>query len=464
MHDAGWRRRSRLMQSSRMQWQELAAELETSAERVIELARRAGAQGARVEIEAAESSAVTVTNGVSTERSFCGTREMTVTVLRDGKRALAKSSDLSDEGLKQAVLAAIEGTAATEADPAAGLADPGLLAREFPDLDLYHPLDWSLDELGAHAQRAEDAARAHDPSISTSKGVTVRTASGTSLLATSAGFLATAPWSVHSIACAPVALRAGERQIGFWGDARRAFDDLAPPEAVGAAAARRAVGALGARQVATQQCPVLFEPSAALGLLGDLVSAASGDALYRSGSFLRNGIDAPLFPSHVQLREEPFLKRGMASRCFDCDGIAGQSRSVVEEGCLRGFFLGLYAARRLNLAPTGNGYGPHNLEMRSTHTQAADDFAAMLGRLHRGLLVTEMVGGGVNPSTGDVSRGAKGFWVENGEIQFSVSGITIASNLGRMFGGLQAIGSDAITRGWATSGSWLIDAMMVGGA
>ncbi|WLE61904.1 metallopeptidase TldD-related protein [Burkholderia plantarii] len=452
------------MQSSRMQWQEVAAELEGLAEGVIELARRAGAQGTRVEIEAAESSAVTVTNGVRTERSFCGTREMTVTILRDGKRAFAKSSDLSDDGLKKAVLAAIDGTAATEADPAAGLADPAQLATDFPDLDLYHPLDWSLDDLGNHAQRAEDAARAHDPSISTSKGVTVRTASGTSLLATSAGFLAAAPWSVHSIACAPVAFRAGERQIGFWSDASRAFDDLAPPEAVGVAAARRAVAGLGATQVPTQQCPVLFEPSAALGLLSDLVSAVSGDALYRSGSFLRGCLDAPLFPSHVRLREDPFAKRGMASRCFDSDGIAGRRRSVVEDGCLRGYFLGLYAARRLNLAPTGNGYGPHNLEISSTRTRAEDDFAAMLGMLHRGLLVTEMVGGGVNALTGDVSRGAKGFWVENGEIRFPVSGITIASNLGRMFGGLQAIGGDAITRGWATSGSWLIDAMKVGGA
>ncbi|WMY12678.1 TldD/PmbA family protein [Paraburkholderia phenoliruptrix] len=452
------------MQSSSTQLQTVADELASSAERVIEFARRAGADGTRVEIEAAESRAVAVTNRVPTERSFRGTLEMTVTVFRDGKRAFAKSSDLSDEGLSKIVRGAIDSTAATESDPAAGFADPGELARDFPDLDLHHPLDWSLDELGAHAQRAEDAALAHDTSIKASKGVTVRTVSGVSLLATSAGFLATAPWSIHSIACAPVAFGTGEKQIGFWGDATRAFDDLAKPEDAGALAARRALDALGATQVPTQQCPVLFEPSASLELLSELVSLASGDALYRSGSFLKDGIDSPLFPPHVQLDEDPFVKRGMASRCFDSDGIAGLRRKVVEDGCLRGFFLGLYAARRLNLTPTGNGYGAHNLKMSSTRTGPRDDFAAMLRKLHCGLLVTEMVGGGLNRLTGDFSRGAKGFWVENGEIRFPVRGITIASNLRQMFGGLQAIGNDAITRGGATSGSWLIDAMKIGGA
>ncbi|WP_244107665.1 metallopeptidase TldD-related protein, partial [Burkholderia anthina] len=173
--------------------------------------------------------------------------------------------------------------------------------------------------------------------------------------------------------------------------------------------------------------PVLFEPSAALGLLSELVSAASGEALYRSGSFLKDGIDSSLFPAHVELAEDPFVERGMASRCFDSDGIPGWRRKVVEEGRLRGFFLGLYSARRLNLPPTGNGHGPHNLVLSSTRTRPGDDFAAMVGKLHRGLLVTEMVGGGVNRLTGDFSRGAKGFWVENGEIRFPVGGITIAS-------------------------------------
>lgn len=452
------------MQSSSTQLQTVADELESSAERVIEFARRAGADGTRVEVEAAESRAVAVTNRVPTERSFRGTLEMTVTVFRDGKRAFAKSSDLSDEGLRKIVRGAIDSTAATERDPAAGFADPGELARDFPDLDLHHPLDWSLDELGSHAQRAEDAALAHDASIKASKGVTVRTVSGISLLATSVGFLAKAPWSVHSIACAPVAFGADEKQISVWSDARRAFDDLATPEEVGTLAARRAMEALGAKQIASQQCPVLFDPLASLGLLSELVSSTSGDVLYRSGSFLNDGIDASLFPPHVQLVEDPFVERGMASRCFDSDGIAGLRRKVVDDGRLRGFFLGLYAARRLKLPPTGNGHGPHNLVMSSTRTRPGDDFAAMLKKLHRGLLVTEMVGGGVNRLTGDFSRGAKGFWVENGEIRFPVGGITIASNLGQMFGGLQAIGNDAMTRGWASSGSWLIDAMKIGGA
>lgn len=463
LHDAAWRRTGGLMEPGMTQWQSVAAELERSAGRAMEFAQRSGAEGTRVEVEAAESSTVTVTNRVQTERSFRGTFEMTVTVVRDGKRAFAKSSDLSNDGLRKIVDAAIENTAATEPDPAAGLADSLELAKVFPELDLYHPLDWSLDDIGAHAQRAEDAALAHGPSIKASKGVTVRTVSGVSLLATSGGFSATTPWSAHSIACAPVAFGAGEKQIGFWSDTSRAFDDLATPEEVGAVAARRAMDALGATQIPTQLCPVLFEASASVELLSELVSLASGDALDRGGSFLKGGIDSPVFPPHVQLSEDPFIRRGMASRCFDSDGIPGLRRAVVEDGRLKGYFLGLYAARRLKLTPTGNGYGPHNLELSSTQARPGDDFTAMMRRLHRGLVVTQMVGGGVNRLTGDFSRGAKGFWVENGEIRFPVGGITIASNLRQMFGGVQAIGSDAITRGWATSGSWLIDAMKIGG-
>ncbi|WP_245965097.1 TldD/PmbA family protein [Trinickia dinghuensis] len=447
-----------------MQLRTVVSELGDTAALALELARAAGAEGARVEVAHSESRTAMVRNRVPSERSFRLASEISITVYRDGKRASTSSSDLSREGLENAVRAALDITNVTAADSAAGLADPLQLANVFPDLDLYHPFEATLDDMMSYAQRTEAAAFEHDSSIRTSNGASVQTVSGVSLLATSVGFSASAPWSVHSLSCAPVAAGANEKQIGFWSHSARAFDDLAKAEEVGGVAAKRAMDALDARQIPTQQCAVLFEPTAALGLLGELVSAASGDALYRTGSFLKDRLGASLFPEHIHVSEDPFLKRGMGSRCFDSDGIPGSRRMLVQDGRLQGYFLGLYAARRLGLQPTGNGYGPHNLEVRSTRTSDEDDFGRMLGKLNRGLVVTEMVGGGVNRLTGDFSRAAKGFWVENGAIQFPVTGVTLASNLMEMFGGLQAIGSDAITRGASTSGSWLIEAMKVGGA
>ena len=438
--------------------------LQDAAATTLAIARDAGADDARVELSQSETRTATVRNQLPTEKSFRLASAISITVFRAGRRAATSSSDLTRGGLERAVLAALDIAAVTAPDPAAGVADADQLAQRIVNLDLHHQLDASFDELVSYAQRAEAAAFAFDRSIRGSHGAGISTASGVSLVATSRGFSGSMPWSVHSISCAPVASSDSEMQAGFWGDSARAFDDLPAPEHVGAVAARLAVGAMAAKQIPTQQCAVLFEPTAALDLLDEFVAAASGDALWRSGSFLADRLGERLFPEHVEIREDPYLKRAMASRCFDFDGIAGLQRDVIGGGCLQGYFLDLYAARRLGMQSTGNGYGAHNLEIRSARTEESDDFDAMLKKLNRGLLVTEMIGGGVNRLTGGFSRAAKGFWVEDGAIRFPVSGVTLASNLNDMFHGLQAIGSDALTRGSARSGTWLIEAMKVGGS
>ncbi|AJW97052.1 metallopeptidase TldD-related protein [Burkholderia gladioli pv. gladioli] len=451
------------MQGAASPFHDGIVKMEDTASRAIGMARNAGADSVRVEVVEFEAKAATVRGGVSSEKNVRMASEISISVYRNGSRAATSSSDLSDEGLKRAVEAAVDIAKVTAPDMAAGLAQADEWATVVADLELYNRHDASLDEWMSVAARAEDAAFAHSPLIGTTNGASMHASAGVSLLATSGGFCRSSPWSAYSISCAPVAVGDNNKQIGFWNDAARSFADLDTPESIGIQAARRAIGSLDAQPVSTRNAAVLFEPSAVMSLIGELVSAASGDALYRTGSFLKDRLGAAIFPAHLNVREDPFVKRGMASRLYDGDGISGSRRWIVEEGTLQAYFLGLYAARRLNMAPTGNGAGAHNLEVISTMTTAADDFAAMLRKLRNGLLVTEMAGGGVNRLTGDFSRAAKGFWVENGEIRFPVAGITLASNLTSMFADLLAVGSDTITRGGVTTGSWLIGEMTIGG-
>ncbi|MGF6573691.1 PmbA protein [Paraburkholderia sp. GAS333] len=451
------------MQGGAIQFHDSVRQMEEIASRAIGMACDAGADGVRVEVVEFESKAATVRVGVPSERTVRLESEIVISVYRNGSRAATSSSDLSDVGLKRAVVAALDIAKVTAPDPAAGLAQTGELASRFPDLELYRPHAASLDELMSVAARAEEAAFAHSPLIRTSNGASMHTSSGVALLATSAGFAQSAPWSSYSLSCAPVAVGEDSKQIGFWSHAARSFDDLEQPDSIGVRAAQRAIGSLEAKPISTRHAAVLFEPSAAMALVGELIGAASGDALYRTGSFLKDRLGAAIFPAHISVLEDPFVKRGMASRLYDGDGVSGQHRWIIENGTLQGYFLGLYAARRLNKTPTGNGAGAHNLVVSSTQTTPADDFAAMLDKLGNGLLVTEMVGGGVNRLTGDFSRAVKGFWVENGQIQFPVAGITLASNLNAIFSDLLAVGNDTLTRGAVTTGSWLIGKMKVGG-
>lgn len=439
------------------------ADIEDSALQALELARIAGAQDAKVGVARTEARAVTVRDGAPAERSFHLASEISITVFRDGKRASTSTSDRSREGLQAAITAALHIASVATRDEAAGLADAEQLASDFVDLDLFHPAEVTLDEMVEFARRAESAAYATDKAIARTNGASVHTRSGVSVLATSRGFMARVPWSLHAISASAVAAGKDEQQIAFWSDEARAYESLSSPQEIGRAAATRALGALNSAPVRTQTCSVLFEPMVAMSFLREFVASASGSALYRTGSFLTDRLGTMLFPEDISVVEDPFVMRGIASRCFDGDGIAVSRRNVIDRGALTGYFLDLYAARRLKMKPTGSGYGAHNLEIRSERSLVTDDLKSMLSKLGRGLLVTDLVGGGVNRLNGDFSRAARGFWIEGGEIQCAVSGVTLASNLLSMFGGVRAIGSDRLTRWGMTTGSWLIDEMKIGG-
>jgi PmbA protein len=300
--------------------------------------------------------------------------------------------------------------------------------------------------------------------IVNSEGANVYTSSGHFMLANTRGFCAGFPFSRHSLSVTPIAQDGRGMQRDDWYSASRVAGELASPQALGEYAARRALARLSARKLRTRKVAVLFEAPLACGLLGSFVQAASGGSLYRKASFLVDALGEPLFPPHVSIREDPYVPRGIGSGAFDEEGVRGEQRDVVADGVLRGYFLSTYSARKLGLKSTGNAGGAYNLELRSALTQPDDNFEAMLRKLGTGLLVTELIGHGINYVTGDYSRGASGFWVQRGEIAYPVEEITIAGNLRDMFGRVAAVGADRLVRGGRTSGSVLIEGMMVGGA
>jgi len=416
--------------------------------------------------EASESTGLSVTTRKMRVETIENTRDkgLGITVYMGQRRGHSSTSDFSPAAIRQAVQAAYDIARYTAIDEAAGLPEEDELERHPVDLDLFHP--WALDSERAIAlaQRAEEAAFGVSRQIVNSEGANVHTGCDQFVLANSRGFLAGYPQSRHSVAVAPIARGRGGMQRDDWYSSTRAAGELAQAEDVGRYAAQRALSRLGARKLTTRQCPVLLEAPVACGLLGNFVQAASGGALYRKASFLVDSLGQKVFPSHVSVYEDPFIPRGMGSGPFDEEGVRGRARQVVAGGVLEGYFLSCYSARKLGMKSTGNAGGSHNLELRSSLTRPSDDFPAMLRTLGTGLLVTELIGMGIDYVNGDYSRGASGFWVQNGAIAHPVEEITIAGNLRAMFAGIAAVGADRIVRGNKTSGSVLIDALTVGGS
>jgi len=438
-------------------------QLRAAAGQALELARGLGASDAVAEIS--ES----VGLSVSTRRAQVETIEHTrdkglgITVYIGTRRGNASTSDFAPAAIRQAVEAAYNIARFTAEDPAAGLPDEDTLERAPLDLDLFHPWDLQVEEAIEIAQAAEQAAFAVSPRIVNSEGANVYTSSGHFVLANTRGFCAGFPFSRHSLSITPIAQDARGMQRDDWYSSSRLASALASPQALGEYAARRALARLSARKVKTRRVPVLFEAPLACGLLGSFVQAASGGSLYRKASFLVDALDRPLFAPHVSIHEDPYVPRGIGSGAFDEEGVRGHKRDVVADGVLRGYFLSTYSARKLGMKSTGNAGGAYNLELRSTLTEPGDDFEAMLRRLGTGLLVTELIGQGINYVTGDYSRGASGFWVRGGKIAYPVEEITIAGNLRDMFAQVVAVGADRIVRGGKVSGSVLIDGMTVAG-
>ncbi len=438
-------------------------ELKQIAEDILRHAKAIGGSDAATEISEGDGLSVSVRRGEVETIEHNRDKMVGVTVFIGNRRGNASTSDFSSQALKDTVAAAYNIARFTAEDDCAGLAEKELLETSPRDLDLYHPWNLSADEAVEIARRAEDAAFAVSPQIRNSEGASVSAQHSQFVLATSRGFLGGYPYSRHYVACAPIAGSGRNMQRDDWYTSKRSAGELADPEAVGRYAAERALARMGARGLDTRKVPVLFEAPLAAGLLGAFVQATSGGALYRKTTFLVDSLGKPVFAPHVQVVEDPHTPRAMGSAPFDEEGVRTQRRSVVKDGVVEGYFLSTYSARKLGMKTTGNAGGSHNLSLVSSNTRPGDDFEAMLKKLGTGLLLTELMGQGVNYVTGDYSRGASGFWVENGKIQYPVEEITVAGTLQEMFRHIVAIGADTIARGTKQTGSVLIERMTIAG-
>jgi len=435
------------------------ATLERIAQTVLTAARKAGASAAETEVSQAVGQSVTVRKGSVETIAYHRDKGVGVTVYVGARRGHASTADFADDALHAAVDKALAIARYTAEDPAAGLADPGRLARSWSDLDLYHPWDLDVDAAIELGRETEAAALAVDRRITNSEGATVSRGESEFVYANTLDFLGGYKSSRHHVDCSVIGDADGAMQRDYWYTAARAPGDLMPAADVGRIAGERTVRRLGARQLGTIECPVLFEAPEAADLLGAFVHAVSGGSLYRKSSFLLDSIGTQVFAPLVSIREEPHLPRARGSAPFDNEGVATAPREVVAGGVLQGYFLGSYSARKLGLQSTGNAGGAHNLVV-----PGSEDLAALLRRMGRGLFVTEQLGQGINPVTGDYSRGAAGFWVENGEIAFPVEEITIAGNLKEMFRDIVALGNDVDTRGSRHMGSMLVGHMTIAGS
>ena len=391
-------------------------------------------------------------------------KSLGITVYLGQRRGNAATSDFSKAAIERTVQAAYDIARFTAKDPAAGLPKKSEIATRSLDLDLFHPWAVTSEEAAELALRCEGAAFATGKRITNSEGAGVSAQHSHFFTAHSNGFRGGYASSRHSLSVAPIAGKGANMQRDYWYTSMRNAADLASPEAVGRYAAERALSRLNARKIATTQCPVLFESTLAAGLLGSFVQAVSGGALYRQSSFLMDSLGKQVFPKHIDVFEDPHVLGGKGSAPFDDEGVRTQARHVVKDGAVQGYFLSTYSARKLGMKSTGNAGGSHNLTLTSRKTKASDDLPAMLQKLGTGLFVIELMGQGVNPVTGDYSRGASGFWVENGEIAFPVEEITIAGNLKQMFKDIAAVGADAYNYGAKTVGSVLIKRMKVAGS
>ena len=427
-------------------------------------AKNLGASDAAAEVSEAQGLAVSVRKGQVETVEQTRDRSMDITVFAGQRRGSASTSDFSPAALRQTVEAAWHIARYTAEDPSAGLPEAGLLAKNVQhNLQLHHPWAVSVAQATELAIVAERAALDADKRITNTEGAGVDTHEGHFVLGNTRGFLDGYAYSRHGLSVAPIAGRGQSMQRDYWYTSDRRANRLADPAAVGRYAAARALSRLSARRIPTGHFPVLFEAPLALGLIGALTQAVSGGSLYRKVSFLVDSLGREIFPKHLSITEDPHIKGAMGSSPFDEEGVRTQARDLVRDGVLQGYLLSTYTARKLGMTTTGNAGGSHNLELSSSLTRRKDDLPAMLRKMGTGLLVTELIGQGVNYLTGDYSRGAFGYWVKNGEIQHAVQEVTIAGNLKDMFAQIVAVGADTITRGSKTTGSILIENMAIAG-
>lgn len=386
-------------------------------------------------------------------------RGLGITVYFGKRKGSASTADLNHDAIRETVRAACEIARYTAEDPFAGLADAELMADSIPDLDMWHPWGFSVEEAIELAQRCETAARDLDARIDNSDGSTLSSHAGMRVYGNSHGFLGAYRGTSHSLSCTVLASENGGMQRDYWYTASRDPADMEDPEAVGRRAGERTLRRLGARRLSTRKAPVLFVPEMAKSLVGHFLGAIRGTAQYRRTTFLLDAAGAIVFPDFMHIVEQPLIPKALGSAPFDDEGVATRERTLVKGGALQGYVLSSYSARKLGLQTTGNAGGLRNV----TVTPGSEDLAALCKRMDRGLLVTELMGQGVNGVTGDYSRGASGFWVEGGELAYPVEEITIAGNLRDLYGRIVAIGNDVDRRGNIRTGSLLVDEMTIAG-
>src|SRR5450759_209863 len=436
-----------------------ADSLRNIAQSMLDYAKQRGASAASADVSVGFGQSVTVRPGEVETIEYNRDKGLSVTVYLGQQRGNASTSDFSPQAVRDTVDAALSIARYTAKDDCSGLPDEDMLARDCPDMDLYHPWDLPVDAAIELAKQCEQAALDADKRISNSEGATVNLHEAQFITANSLGFIGGFPTSRHSLSCAVIAGEDDAMERDYWYAVARDAKDMMDAQQVGRIAAERTVRRLNARQIDTMQVPVLFEAPIASGLLGSFVGAVSGGSLYRKSSFLLDQMDQQIFAPHINISDVPDIRKGLASSPFDDEGVRTQRRVIVENGVLRGYFLGSYSARKLGMRTTGNAGGSHNLILQSGEL----DFAGLLKQMGRGLLVTELLGQGVNAVTGDYSRGAAGFWVEHGEIQYPVQEITIAGNLKDMFRNIVAVGNDVLVQGSRQCGSILVEGMTIAG-
>ncbi|RRJ83715.1 metalloprotease PmbA [Aestuariirhabdus litorea] len=433
--------------------------LQQLVEDILREARKKGASGAEVGVSLDSGLTASVRRGEVDTVEFNRDQGFGITLYYGQRKGSASTSDSSPQAIIDTVEAASNIARYTSEDPFAGLADAELMAADLPDLDLYHPWELEVEQALEIATRCEQAGFERSDRITNSEGASLSNHQSCRVYGNSHGFIGSYLASRQSLSCVLIAGAQERMQRDYWYSVARRGADLESAEQVGVRAANRTLQRLDPRKLKTCQVPVLFSSDVAGGLLSHLLGAISGSSLYREASFLLGQLDKPLFPDFVTIYEQPRLKGGLASASFDNDGLATYDKAFVRDGVLCSYLLGVYSARKLGMTSTANAGGVHNLRI----SDSGLDESALLAEMGSGLLVTELLGQGVNLVTGDYSRGASGFWVEQGVIQYPVSEITIAGNLRDMFANLVAVGNDVDRRGNVQTGSILIDGMMVGG-
>jgi PmbA protein len=436
-------------------------ELKSIVSDSLKLARSLGASQAEADVSLQKGLTTTVRLGEVETVEYQRDRGMGITVYFGQRKGSASTADLSLRAVAETVEKACDIARYTAEDDCSGLADPEELARDIPDLDLDHPWDLSPENAVETARECEAAGRAVDKRITNSEGASVSSHRGVRVYGNSHGFLEGFSSTNHSVSCVLLAQVDDDMQRDYWYSSARDARDLESSGSIGRKAGLRAVARLGARKLATQKARVLFAPEVARGFIGHFLGAVRGSSQYRKSSFLLDASGQQIFPSFLEVRERPHIPKALGSSPFDGEGVATRDRELVSNGVLQGYILGSYSARKLGLKTTGNAGGTHNLLVEST--SGGTEIGALMRELGTGLLVTELMGQGVNGVTGDYSRGASGFWIENGVQLYPVHEITIAGNLKDMYRNIAAIGSDVDLRGGVRVGSILIDGMTIAG-